>query len=160
MRTFLRGRRAWYAGAAILVAAVIGAMAMMYAARDREPRAREYLDVTACLLTDERGIAGTEAAPVWAGMQQASLATRARVRYLAVAGDQTVENAATFLASLAHGNCARIYAAGDLPRKTVDATAAQFPDVRFVVVGRAQTAPNVSSIDDSEVSTNLTDAIT
>ncbi|MBM6403442.1 hypothetical protein JQN72_04185 [Phycicoccus sp. CSK15P-2] len=156
---FLLGSRGWYVAAGVLVALGFVAAVLLLGTRDREPRAREYLDVTACLLTADRGLADPEAAAVWAGMQEASEATGTRVRYLAVAGDQTVENAATFLASLAQADCTRIYAAGDLPRETVDATAAQFPDVGFVVIGVAQEAPNVSTIDASAVHTHLTEIV-
>jgi hypothetical protein len=47
------------------------------------PRARQYLDVSACLLTDPSGIAaGAAGAPVWSAMESASLATHVMVSYL------------------------------------------------------------------------------
>jgi basic membrane lipoprotein Med (substrate-binding protein (PBP1-ABC) superfamily) len=158
-KEFLRGRRGWYAGVAVLVAAVVGIAVALWAPRDPEPRARQYLDFTACLLTDGGGIAGPEAASVWAGMQNASLATRAKVRYLAVAGEQSTENAMAFLASLAQSQCSLVFAVGDLPRSAVDAGAARFPHVHFAVVGPAHTAPNVSTIDAADVSERLADAV-
>ena len=63
-------------------------------------RARSYTDLQACLLTGERGLADPAAAALWAGMEQASLATHAKVSYLAVAGPQTSGNALPFLGSL------------------------------------------------------------
>lgn len=155
----LRGRRGWYAGVAVLFAAVVGIAVALWATRDSEPRARQYLDFTACLLTDERGIAGPEAAAVWAGMQETSLATRAKVRYRAVAGEQSTENAVTFLASLAQSECSLVFAVGDLPQAAVDAGAARFPRVHFAVVGQARTAPNVSTINEADVSEYLADAV-
>jgi hypothetical protein len=50
------------------------------------PRPRPYLAFTACLLTDEQGVAGSAAGAVWAGMQDASLATRAKVQYVPAVG--------------------------------------------------------------------------
>ncbi|MGH3190248.1 MAG: hypothetical protein ACRDPY_35980 [Streptosporangiaceae bacterium] len=40
------------------------------------PSARQYLGFDACLLTGSRGLTGPQAAQAWAGMQDASLATR------------------------------------------------------------------------------------
>src|SRR5262245_15879290 len=85
------------------------------APRVAPPRERQYLDYTACLLADDRGIAGAEAAPVWAGLQDASLATHAKVQYLPVLGAQTTDNALTFLATLAQGQCNIIFAVGNGP---------------------------------------------
>src|SRR5947207_16029154 len=69
------------------------------------PRARQYLAFTACLLTGADGIAGADAAPVWAGMQDASAQTRAKVEYLSVSEPATKENAEPFLASLVSRQC-------------------------------------------------------
>lgn len=43
-------------------------------------RARIYIAFTACLLTDGTGLAGHDAAATWAGMEEASLATHAKVQ--------------------------------------------------------------------------------
>ena len=86
-------QRWWLAGGAAFVLVVALTWALWPASEpDPPPRAREYLDYTACLLTGDRGIADPQAAPVWAGLQDASLATRAKVQYLAVTGPQTAEN--------------------------------------------------------------------
>jgi basic membrane lipoprotein Med (substrate-binding protein (PBP1-ABC) superfamily) len=98
-------------------------------------------------LTDERGITGQEAAPVWAGMQDASLATRAKVQYVSVSGSQTADGAVPFLSSLAQGRCDRVFAVGAVPVGAVAKSAAQFPKVRFVVVGGGAAGPNVSTVD-------------
>ncbi len=110
------------------------------------PRERQYLDFTACLLADDRGIAGPEAAPVWAGLQDASLATQAKVQYLPVIGAQTTANALTFLATLAQGRCDVIFAVGDVPVAAARQGAGEYPHTRFVVVGQPGTASNVSSL--------------
>jgi hypothetical protein len=111
------------------------------------PLARVYLEYTACLLTDDKGVTGPEAEPFWAGMQDASLATRIRVQYLSVAGPQTTENAATFLASLAQGGCNLIFAAGATPAAAVAERATTFPDIRFFVASPSGGAPNVSAVE-------------
>src|SRR6266540_1993395 len=115
--------------AGVLVAAVL-VWALWPAGSGPAPRARQYLDFTACLLTGEHGVADADAAPVWAGMQDASLQTRAEVQYLVVVGEQTVANAGPFLASLAQSRCDLVIA------------------VRFVVLGGGATGTNVSVVDD------------
>lgn len=109
--------------------------------QEEPPRARQYLEFTACLLTGERGTAEPAAAPVWAGLQEASLSTRAKVQYLAVTGPQTVENAVPFLNSLAQTGCNLIFAAGDVPVAAVEQAAATFPSARFFPVGSAVGVP-------------------
>jgi basic membrane lipoprotein Med (substrate-binding protein (PBP1-ABC) superfamily) len=112
-----------------------------------EPLARRYQDVNACLLTDDRGLNSPEAQPVWAGMQDASVDKRVRVQYLTVSGGQTAENAQTFLASLAQGRCSLIFVTGTAGSQAVDRAAAQFPQSRFVLLGRRSGAPNVSTVE-------------
>jgi basic membrane lipoprotein Med (substrate-binding protein (PBP1-ABC) superfamily) len=140
------GRHRWPFAAVALI--VLGSVVWMVVLATRSPapplpRARQYLEFTACLLTDERGITGPEAKPVWAGMQDASLATRAKVQYLAVAGTQTVDNAVPYLNTLAQRRCDLVLAAGAVPTGAVGKAAAQFPRTRFVVVGPGTTAANV-----------------
>jgi hypothetical protein len=141
-------RRWWVCGAAALAVVALGVWAWWPAQpAEQQPRARQYLDFTACLLTDEHNVAGSDAAPVWAGMQDASRATRAKVQYVAVVGPQTVPNALTFLASLAQGRCDLIFAAGTLPVDAVRQGAARFPQVRFFVVGSTTPAPNLATVE-------------
>jgi basic membrane lipoprotein Med (substrate-binding protein (PBP1-ABC) superfamily) len=116
-------------------------------------RARQYTNFTACLLTDSGGIAAPPAATVWAGMQDASTATRAKVQYLAVVGPQTQANAETFLTSLAQGRCNLILAAGPLATSVVRTGAPTYPGVRFVVVGSGASGSNVQYIGDVSGST-------
>jgi alcohol dehydrogenase class IV len=99
-----------------------------------EPRAREYLAYTACLLTDVHGVTGDQAATVWAGMQDASLATHAKIQYLPVTGEPTAANALTHLGSLTQRHCDLIVAVGPAQVAAVDHAAARYPTTRFVTV--------------------------
>ncbi|GAA1763864.1 hypothetical protein GCM10009681_38670 [Luedemannella helvata] len=117
---------------------------------DPEPRQREYLDATACLLTDERGIAGEQARPVWAAMQDASVSSLVKVQFLEVMGPQTADNARTFVASLAGGKCGVVIAVGKPQIDAVTAAAKTYPNVRFVTVGGSATAANVTAVDDAD----------
>jgi hypothetical protein len=110
------------------------------------PRERQYLDFTACLLTDQHGIQGPDAAPVWAGMQEASLATHAKVQYLSVTGPQTSENAATFLAGLTQGRCHLVFAAGETPTTAVRQNAQKFAAVTFYAVGNGTDTANLKHV--------------
>jgi basic membrane lipoprotein Med (substrate-binding protein (PBP1-ABC) superfamily) len=144
-RRFARRRR-WLLVAAAGLVIALGVVWAVWPS-ERVLPARRYLDFTACLLTDERGITGRESAPVWAGMQDASLATRAKVQYASVAGPQTVDNAVPFLSGLAQSRCDLVFAVGAVPVGAVGAVAPRFPGSRFVVVGGAVTGANVSTVD-------------
>lgn len=104
-------------------------------------RARVYVNVDACLLTGSSGVSDPAVAPVWAGMEDASLATRVRVSYLQVSGPATEANALPFLGSLLIRGCKVIVAAGGAERAAVLEDARRFPAVRFVIFG-AGTAPS------------------
>jgi basic membrane lipoprotein Med (substrate-binding protein (PBP1-ABC) superfamily) len=104
-------------------------------------RTRVYESFQACLLTGPRGIVGAPAGQAWAGMEDASLKTRAKVSYLAVSGPATEANAVSFLGSLLVRNCDVIVAAGAPEQAAVLADAARFPRVRFIVAGRV--APEI-----------------
>jgi len=145
------GIRRWYwlSGAGLVLVAI--AVFLLWPASEKEPRAREYRDVSACLLTDEQGIASPQVAPVWAGMQDASLKTLGQVRYLAISGAQDVPNGRSFIGTLVLGKCAVIVAAGQLPVQTVTAVAREYPSQRFMIVGGETSASdNVSVISDSD----------
>ncbi|MEU8797131.1 hypothetical protein [Spirillospora sp. NPDC048819] len=132
-----------------LTAAVAGGICFAVLAPSPKPRAREYLAFKACLLTDSRGIAGKEAAPVWEGMQRASLKTHAKIQYLAVPAPATMANARPYLASLVQRHCGIILAAGQLATDTVAANAESFAKARFVVLGATGTAANVVAVNAS-----------
>jgi hypothetical protein len=143
----LAGRVRWYAAGAVALA-LAGVLAwVLWPEPANAPRERRYRNVTACLLTDSKGITGPDAAPVWAGMQEMSLRTLVRVQFVAVSGEQTPANAAAYLAGLTQGSCDVVVAVGTAPVGAVAQNAGRFPDVRFVSVGGAASAPNVSAVD-------------
>ncbi|WP_435091618.1 hypothetical protein [Micromonospora aurantiaca (nom. illeg.)] len=116
---------------------------------DPEPRQREYLNATACLLTDGAGVSDDAAKPVWAVMQEASVSSLVKVQYLAVNGPQTVDNARNHVASLAGSRCGLVIATGPAQIDAVVAAAPSFPKVRFVTIGGSATAANITVISDS-----------
>lgn len=135
-----------------VVAGVVVALTGTGASSQTRPlpptRARAYDARQACLLTGARGLADPAAAPVWAGMQDASAATHAKVSYLAVPEEQTPANAAPYLATLAARDCTVVVAVGAAPAGAVSATAPRFPRIQFVVAGGAPGAagPNVTEV--------------
>ncbi|WP_433609897.1 hypothetical protein ACQP2P_39645 [Dactylosporangium sp. CA-139114] len=145
-RRFTLAQRLLAGGAAALVVAIVLAIALWPDPAPDPPREREYLEFTACLLTPQDGVRDAAAGPVWAAMQDASRQTKAKVQYLEVSGAQTVENAVTFLNSLAQGGCDLVFAAGDLPVRAVAQGAKTFPARRFVTMG-GTAAANVSTVD-------------
>ncbi|MBW8482522.1 hypothetical protein [Actinomadura parmotrematis] len=110
------------------------------------PRARQYSSFKACLLTDAQGIAGRDAAPVWTGMQKASLKTHAMVQYTAVAGPPTVANARTYLSGLVQRRCGVVLAVGKIPVETVMTVGRDFPAALFFAVGAGSGAGNVRAV--------------
>jgi basic membrane lipoprotein Med (substrate-binding protein (PBP1-ABC) superfamily) len=116
-----------------------------------QPLARQYRDFNVCLLTDAHGVTGPDAQPMWAGIQDASLAQRVRAQYLSVAGDQNAQNAATFLASLAQGKCDMVFGAGDAQAEAVRTNAHTFPHISFYVINPRTSQPNVSAVDATDV---------
>ena len=134
-----RGRVIAAGGTAAGLVAVVVVIAVVVSGP--QPRARRYLAFTACLLTDGRGLAGARVAPVWAGMQDASLATHAKVEYLPVTTGSTVGAAAPFVASLVARQCKVVVAAGPAQVGAVLAAAGRYPQVRFAVVGGAGGKP-------------------
>ncbi|MER5791658.1 hypothetical protein [Streptomyces sp. NPDC001980] len=139
---------AWGGGA---VAAVAGAVAVLGVSGgggdgNPTPRARQYTSFAACLLTDANGITGAQAAPVWAGMQDASLATHAKASYLAVAGPETEANAQAYANTLIQQRCDLVLAVGKGPASAVRKLAPSSPESRFITVGSGSTLHNVRFI--------------
>ncbi|MGN9801925.1 hypothetical protein [Micromonospora sp. L32] len=132
--------------AVLVVVAGVLAWALWPAAAP-PPRQREYRAETACLLTGEKGVAAPEAVPVWAGMQEASLATHVKIQYLEVSGPQTPENAETYLASLVQSRCDLILTVGAAPVGALRAGGARFPTVRFVGINGGNASSNVSVVE-------------
>jgi hypothetical protein len=144
--TLPRIRLRWLLVAGTALVVVIAGVVWLAWPSEPEPRARQYLDYTACLLTDDHGVTGPAAAPVWAGMQKASSETRAKVQFAAVAGPQTPDNAVPFLTGLTQSKCDLVLAVGDGPVGAVGKVAARFPRTRFVVVGAKASGDNVSDV--------------
>jgi basic membrane lipoprotein Med (substrate-binding protein (PBP1-ABC) superfamily) len=110
-------------------------------------RARVYESVDACLLTGARGLADPAAAQVWAGMEDASRATSARVSYLAVTGPDTEADAEPFAGTLLVRGCKVVVASGPAERAAALADASRYDSVRFVVTGAAAGSPsNVTAL--------------
>ncbi|TML21546.1 MAG: BMP family ABC transporter substrate-binding protein [Actinobacteria bacterium] len=135
----------WGAAAAVVVAGLVTWLVWPAPAQP-PPRARVYLEYTACLLTDQHGVAGSPARSVWDGMEDASLATHAQVQYDAVMGEQSLGNALPYLSSMVDRRCGVVLAVGAAPTAAVGAVAAKYPGVRFVVVDGTATGGNVTGL--------------
>ena len=110
-------------------------------------RARTYESVDACLLTGAQGLADPVAAQAWAGMEDASRATAARVSYLAVTGPATEAEAEPFAGTLLMSGCKVVVASGAAERAAALAEAGRFGSVRFVVAGATTgSPPNVTAL--------------
>jgi hypothetical protein len=139
-------RRRWLAGGAVVVAGAAAVLGWALWPDEVDPRARVYTEATACLLTPADGVSGREAAPVWAGMQEASLATRGKVQFLEVDGPPAREQAVTYLATLAGGGCDLVLTVGKAQNDALTASAASYPKVSFVMIGAGKEQNNVSVI--------------
>ena len=144
-------RASLFAAAGAIAAGLAVGLALTFAGGTPSPAAsgRLYTNFQACLLTGERGLADPAAAPLWAGMEQASLVTHAKVSYLVVAGPQTTGNALPVLGSLLVRHCGVVLAAGQAERDAVAERARQYPSVKFAVVGGISTTPNMTVLSGS-----------
>jgi len=102
-----------------------------------------YTQFTACLLTDSDGVTAAESAPVWAGMQAASLNTLRKISYLAVSGPDTVANAEAFVNTLVQRKCDLVLAVGEPQVAAAETQAKVYPAQRFVVVGAGVSGGNL-----------------
>lgn len=156
----LRGRRGWtLGGAAVLALALVGVWVFAGGGQDGppDPRARQYKEFDACLLTDEKGIVtGAPAAPVWEGMQAASLETRARVTYVPVVGEPSAADARPFFNSLMQRKCDVVLAVGASQVEVTQAGAKDHPKARFVVVDGSGAAGNITVVKSGD---GLKDAV-
>ncbi|MCX4609676.1 BMP family ABC transporter substrate-binding protein [Streptomyces mirabilis] len=139
---------AFGAGLAVVVAAGVTGVLLRPSGDGPElPTARVYRDVDACLLTDSRGVVpGVPAAAVWAGMQDASVATRARASFLSATGPDTQANDVPYVNSLVQEHCSVVVAVGPMPVRAVRAVAPRQKGVLFVVVGDGPGSANVSVV--------------
>lgn len=120
-------------GAGITVAIIAGGPSPAPA------RARQYTAAQACLLTGSRGITSPQAAPVWAGMEDASLDTHAKVSYLPAYGPANSGNTARYASSLVQRHCDVILAVGTAPVQAIKRIAPRTPKTRFIVIGGTPT---------------------
>ncbi|MCI3272563.1 hypothetical protein [Streptomyces cylindrosporus] len=107
-------------------------------------RARHYTETDACLLTDRNGINAKDAAAVWQGMQDASLATHARVSYSSVTGEQSTANARPFLNAMLQGSCEVVLAVGGPEVKAAQEATRRYAKLGFVLVGSGSGSGNGS----------------
>ncbi|MGW4673937.1 hypothetical protein [Streptomyces sp. NPDC004324] len=126
-----------------------------------DTRARSYKDVDACLLTGKDGItAGTTAAQVWEGMQDASLTTHARVSYVPVTGEQSAANAGPYLNGLLQRSCDLVLAAGGPQVTAAERAAPLHRTVDFVLVDDGGSGPkstgSARNADSGKGSGNIT----
>ncbi|GIE87950.1 hypothetical protein Are01nite_44300 [Actinoplanes regularis] len=144
----LPGRPSWWlgGGAGVLVLAGLVAWSLWPEDERPDPRSRVYTEASACLLTPAQGITDPSAAPVWAGMRQASEETLGKVSFLEVDGPQTAQNASTFFATLVSGGCDVVLAAGSAPSAAMLQGAAQFPGAKFIAI---------TTVDDGKTQANL-----
>lgn len=153
-------RRYWWAVTAGVV--VVGVGLGVYLARAEAShrvlppsRARVYTSFDACLLTDSAGIGSAQAAPVWSGMQAASLRTSGKVSFLSVYGPDTQANAVPYVNTLVQRRCNLVIAVGASQVAASRERASAYPNVHFVVVDRGFSAGNVTAVapgKDSDVS--------
>ncbi len=157
-------RRRSVAGGALLVAVALGAWALWPAGSSGSTvfpasRERAYTNFTACLLTGPAGIAGVDAAPVWAGLERASAASKVQVRSLAVIGSDTAANAASYLDTLALSKCDLVVAAGNAEVAALGTQAKTFPGVHFLAVGVVPGASNVAAGSAAAVTASVSGAV-
>ncbi|WP_051966393.1 type 1 periplasmic-binding domain-containing protein [Kitasatospora mediocidica] len=144
-------RQIWWAagvgGGALLVGGVLLATLPGHKPAPLPVRARQYTQVRACLLTDQQGVTAAADAPVWAGLQDGSAASRAQVSSLPVIGPATVANAQSYANTLIQQKCSVVLAADPLPGQALRAVASANPKVRFVLVDHGATAANLTVLD-------------
>ncbi|EWM17830.1 hypothetical protein [Kutzneria sp. 744] len=154
-------RRFWWliACAALTVAITLTVLLWPHGRELPPTRATVYLDFSACLLTGPHGLADPAVAPVWAGMQDASSTTKAKVSYLAAAGPETVGNSSAYATSLLQRQCGVIITVGQTRADTVLQYASQYPGVRFVLVDAQGTGANVTPIVPADARSGVAQAI-
>jgi hypothetical protein len=133
------GQRRWLwlvpAVPAVLAAALAGWV--LWPRPAAAPQARQYLDVTACLLTGPGGVTpGAPAAPTWAAMEKASLTTHVMVSYLPATAPDEIP---VLLNTMVQRRCGVIITDGAPPGQVASAARAN-PRQRFLLVGSADAA--------------------
>lgn len=129
--------RAWLWLAAAVWAAMAAALAgwILWPRPAAAPQARQYLDVSACLLTDSHGIVpGAAGASVWASMERASQATHVMLSYLPATAPANVP---VLLNTLAQRRCGVIITSSAAPIQVAQAAQAN-PGHQFLAVTSAR----------------------
>lgn len=133
--------RRWLAAGTAGLLAIALAAAVALLVRGNSPqaptRASQYTASTACLLTDSHGINAAPASTVWAGMEDASMATRAKATYLTVNGPDTAANAIPYANSLIEERCNVVLAVGTPQTGALIQIATHNPKTSFVIVGNS-----------------------
>jgi basic membrane lipoprotein Med (substrate-binding protein (PBP1-ABC) superfamily) len=149
MSTWVTRWRWVLAGGAFLVAVGVVAALLWPSGAPAGPyrpplRVRSYNAFTICLLTGPQGIASATAAPVWAGVEEASNETSDQAQYLAAAGSpETVESVTPFVDSLVQQQCGVIVAVGPVEVLAAQSAAALNKSTKFILVGKGSTESNV-----------------
>jgi hypothetical protein len=141
--------------AAVLAAGavLVGAGWAIWSALDRPQllpgQTRPYSALSACLLTDARGVASRDAAAVWSGMQAAASDTNANITNTQVPSAATAPQVDVAVNSLVAEHCSVVVAVGQEQVAAVALRATAFPAERFVAVGgRTTPAKNVRQLAD------------
>ena len=148
LRSWLRRRWMWASGTAVVVVALL-VWGLWPAASGKyvpDPRSRQFSSFTVCVLTGSGGIGDSGTAPVWAGVVDASKATKAQGSYLSVPAPDTEPIAETYVDTLASRNCSLVVAVGNSEVAAVGARAGSYTGQRFVVVASASPAGNVAVV--------------
>jgi hypothetical protein len=118
------------------------------------PRARQYLDVSACLLTGSSGVTpGTPGARAWHAMQSASLASHVMVSYLPDTGPT---DGPVLLNTLVERQCGVIVVTGASQAQVTHAAKAH-PGQRFILV-TTSTAADPAAVPSNTVVVSVADA--
>ena len=147
-RRWWRHRRATGVAAAVaLVGCAAAVMALLGSSTPAPARSRQYTAHQACLLTGPNGIASGNDATVWAGMEDASLATRAKVSYLTVNGPQTSGNALPYANTLVQRDCDLVIGTDTAPVQALTQLARSAPRTHFLLVtAGASTRANLRTL--------------
>jgi hypothetical protein len=145
--SFLRGRRLTVS---VLVVCVIAGLALWALFADRKhaspPRQRVYSAYSACLLVGPGGLSGPGVAPVGSGLEDGSIATSAKVSYLAVVGAESPDNVSTYVSTLVVRKCDLVVGVGSAETAALLENAAANPTIHFAVVGASAQSANVASV--------------
>ncbi len=99
----------------------------------RESRERSFSGVSGCLLTDARGLSGSPADAVWAGLQEASARTSATASYVPVLTNASSSEVVPYVNSLILSRCDLVVGVGPAQARAVASVAQVHPAVRFAV---------------------------